>query len=95
MKTNFAANNFAQRFADDLVAYHQADLKSGDVELHDAVADKITALGALAYDLPISDESPLDLERVIAKLRAAMIVLGKKKRGLVELSQPKAHVAGV
>jgi hypothetical protein len=55
MRADFEADNFAQQFADDLTTYHEADLKSGDIALRDAVVVKIMALGALAYDLPISD----------------------------------------
>jgi hypothetical protein len=78
IKANFEANNFAQRFADDLVAYHKADLESGDLELRDAVVVKMMALSALAYDLEIGDE-PFDLEDVLLKLRAALIVLEEKR----------------
>lgn len=84
MRADFGVDNFAQRFADDLITYHEADLKSGEIELRDAVVVKIMALGAIAYDLPISDETPLELEEVIAKLRAALIVLGEKKRAVVQ-----------
>jgi hypothetical protein len=68
-------DRFAQRFADDLATYHEAELKSADLELSDAFIVKIMALSALAYDLPIGDDTPFELEEVIGKLRAAMIVL--------------------
>jgi hypothetical protein len=86
MRADFGIDNFAQRFADDLITYHEAEIKSGDLELRDAVVVKIMALGALAYDLPISDETPLDLEEVIGKLRAALVVLGQKRRAALERS---------
>jgi hypothetical protein len=80
MRADFSVDNFAQRFADDLTTFHEAELRSSDLELRDAVVVKIMGLGALAYDLPISDETPLDHEEVIEKLRAALTVLEGKKR---------------
>jgi hypothetical protein len=48
--------------------------------LRDAVIIKMMALSALAYDLPIGDDTPFELEEAIAKLRAAMIVLEENRR---------------
>jgi hypothetical protein len=78
--TDFELNHLGQRLADDLVTYHEVDLKSGDIELRDAVIVKMMALAALAYELPFSNEAPFDLEEALAKLRAALIVLEEKKR---------------
>jgi len=68
------ANKAAQRFIRDILKYH-ADEITGEETLRDAVIVKSMALSCLAYDLPPTDDSPWDMDEIMANLRKALLVL--------------------
>ena len=70
------------QFTDALCEHHLEQLRAAadDDELRDAIVIKLTALTALAFDLPPTRGMPLDTDEALEKLRGAIAVIARSKR---------------